>query len=92
MATPFPRLTPAQFFVPEKMLRIFLYRAQKTVVYSRHVKRKKPNILEDYFAKIIRRSTPSLAWGFYSFWIHNYYGYIMRRWRRINLLHRLTAE
>jgi hypothetical protein len=33
----------------------------------KNVKRKKPNILEDYFAKIISCSTPSLAWGLYCF-------------------------
>ena len=33
--------TPAHFFVPVKMLRIFLYRAQKNVIYRRNVMRHK---------------------------------------------------
>jgi len=31
--------SPPHFFAPEKMLRIFSYRAQKNVVYRRNVRR-----------------------------------------------------
>ena len=37
---PFVGFALPHFFAPEKMLRIFPYRAQKNVVYRRNVKRK----------------------------------------------------
>jgi hypothetical protein len=45
MATPFPRLSPPHFFAPEKMLRIFLYRAQKNVAYNQNVRRQFFNLV-----------------------------------------------